>query len=48
VFVKERLSGNVFSHKVNANDWKKSAYEDSGSEHLKLAEADRMKTQKDE
>lgn len=35
--MRERLSGNVFSHKVNAVDWKKNAYEDSGREHLKLA-----------
>lgn len=46
--VKERLSGNVFSHRVNCNDWKKSVYEDSGLEHLKLAETDRRKVQKDE
>lgn len=46
--VRERLSGNVFSHKVNAADWKKNAYEDSGREHLKLAETDRLKMQKDE
>jgi hypothetical protein len=30
-FVKERLSGNVFSHKVNTTDWKKAAYDDGGS-----------------
>jgi hypothetical protein len=47
LLVKERLSGNVFSHKVNSSDWKKSIYEDSGREHLKLAEADRKKSQKD-
>ena len=45
--VKERLSGNVFSHRVNCNDWKKSVYEDSGQEHLRLAEEDRRKFQKD-
>lgn len=46
--VKERLSGNVFSHRVNCSDWKKSVYEDSGQEHLRLAEEDRRKLQKDE
>ena len=30
ILVKERLSGNVFSHKVTNVDWKLSAYEDSG------------------
>ena len=46
--VKERLSSNVFSHRVGNVDWKISAYEDSGKEHLKQAELDKKKFEKDE
>lgn len=48
VLVKERLSSNVFSHRINNADWKVCAYEDGAAEHLKLAELDRKKLQKDE
>ena len=46
--MKERLSSNVFSHRINNTDWKISAYEEGAAEHLKLAELDRKKIQKDE
>ena len=45
---KERLSTNVFSHQICAEDWKKSYYEDSGREQLKQAEVDKKKDAKDE
>ena len=48
VLVKERLSGNVFSHRIMNSDWKKGAYDNSGNEHKKQAELDKKKIEKDE
>lgn len=37
----------MFSHRVAGDNWKCSVYEDSGQEHMKVAEMDRMKLEKD-
>ena len=46
--VKERISSNVFSHKVISKDWRRSVYQDSGKQHLKQAEVDKKKFEKEE